>query len=264
MAQVRDIPVLGQFTREGLRYGANYLVEYDPHSIWYETSLTIAAHALRHSIRTDYHTFMHIPEEIEESLRKLGLDVESLQRGDVFRVLDNYTATTGLDPGKTRKGQDHLWLRSLDLKDWAASTVSEMKQEVPETEKRRLHLDDNTSVLVQYNDEKSFIDHWRTHEVPYARKFEHVTIHAVVRGVYSDAFYRQFESLCDGIVDLRSEEGNDGEISHYFRWRSIRGESADTRWRRLRFLANGEITADEAPVKLKELGIRKWLKGAGG
>lgn len=49
-----------------------------------------------------------------------------------------------------------------------------------------MHIDDNTSVVVQYNDEKAFIDFWRTKMIPEARKSEFACLHSVVTGAYSD------------------------------------------------------------------------------
>ena len=261
MPESLRLPILDRILPAGLRYGANYLVECDSHSIWYETSLTIAAQAVRNGVRTDYHTFTRIPEEIREGLLRLRLDSSSLTE-DSFRVLDNYSATTGVaDFQELSRRSSHKWLLSLDLKDWAESDIAEIKGEVPDIEKRRLHIDDNTSVLVQYNDEKSFIDHWRTHEIPWNRRFQTVAITSAVTGVYSDAFYRQLESICDGIFDFKSREEEDGKISHYFRVRSIRAEQVDSRWRPLRFLPDGEVAIGVQPARSRDLGISGWLKG---
>jgi len=65
------VPIFSDIIPRGFVYGANYLVEFPPSSPWYETSLTMAAKALRASVRTQYHTFMHIPREIKQALQNL-------------------------------------------------------------------------------------------------------------------------------------------------------------------------------------------------
>src|SRR5438132_670182 len=62
------LPYLRRVVPQGFDYGANYLVEFDAPSLWYETSLTIAADALKSGIRTDYHTFTHSPHDIRSAL----------------------------------------------------------------------------------------------------------------------------------------------------------------------------------------------------
>jgi KaiC/GvpD/RAD55 family RecA-like ATPase len=62
--------------------------------------------------------------------------------------------------------------------------------------------------------------------------------------VASDAFYRQFESLADGIIEFKSEEKS-GRIEHYVRVRAMRGKPYDSRWRTLQVLDNGEVKLAE-------------------
>ena len=243
----------------GLSYGANYLVEFEPQSLWYETSLTLTAEALKQGLRVDYHTFMHVPSEVKGSLSGLGLDITRLEGDTSFRVLDSYTGSTFLGPPQTIGARWKNFEKSLDLKDWAAG-ISEESTNPLERDKNRLHVDDNTSVLLQHNSEKSFIDYWRTHILLNARILNLAILHAAVTGVYSDTFYSQFEALCDGVIEFRGREEK-GQIEQYMRVRTIRGKPHDSRWRHLRLLENGGVVAELAKLKESELGVRDWLKG---
>jgi len=255
------VPLLSEMLPEGFAYGKNYLVEFDPHSLWYETSLTIASHSTRRGIKTDYHTFTHIPSEVKEGMTRLGLDVSKLEGNGTLRIVDSFTCTTLLRPEETKKSAlVRTMEKSLSLKDWERDDAELLREAAPEGEKRRLHIDDDTSTLVSYNDEKSFIDHWRTNAVPSARIFDWSILHSTITGVHSENFYRQFESLCDGIIEFKSREQNEN-IEQYVRIRVMRGKTHDSRWRRLRLLENGEVTFDSSSPKSDGLGISAWLKG---
>ena len=65
-------------------------------------------------------------------------------------------------------------------------------------------------------------------------------IHSLVAGAYSEGFYRQFESLCDGIIDFRSQEAG-GKMEHNVRIRAMRGRAFDSSWKRLQLMDNGEV-----------------------
>ena len=243
MPNVLALPILSDLVPGGFRYGLNLVVEFEPHSLWYETSLTIAAYGLRSGLRTDYHTFQHIPSEVVEALTRFGLDVQKLEEEGNLRILDTYTVTTGVGiPEKPKIGRPPYQMQSARLSDWSISAAQDMKspREIPEPEKRRLHIDDNTSVLLQYNSEKEMIDVWRTRFVPLARAREDIMIHSLVAGVYSEAFYKQFESLCDWIIDFKSQEIG-GEIEHNVRVRAMHGKTFDSRWRRLQLQESGEV-----------------------
>lgn len=237
------LPLLKDFVPAGLSYGANYLVEFESQSLWYETSLTLAAHALRNGIKTDYHTFTHPPKDVRNGLERLGLNLTELERDDTFRLWDSYTLQTGVGEPE-RIGalvpRDPIDIHSLNLDDWRKGDIEEAKAGVPETDKRRLHLDDDTTVLLQFNEKAKFLEHWRTQTIPYARRHEMAALHSAVTGVHSESFYKQFESFCDGIIDFKSQEEG-GEITHFMRVRVMRGKNHDSRWRRLGLLENGEV-----------------------
>ena len=237
-----SLQILKEVIPDGLEYGKNLLVEFQPDSIWYETSITIAAQALKDGIRTDYHTFQRPPKDVRVALTKLGVDLTRLEEEDLLRVIDSCTVQTGL--GLPEKADQYTAQQTLKLSEWSISVAQDMKGGIPDADKRRFHIDDNTGVLLQYNEERAFIDYWRTRIIPYVRAREGVSLNTLVAGVASDSFYKQFEALCDGIIDFKSEEKG-GEIEHYFRVRMMRGRHHSSQWRRLKLLENGEVALAE-------------------
>ena len=234
-------PFLKELVPSGFEYGSNLLVEFDSDSVWYETSLTIAAHALRAGIKIDYHNFQHTPSDIRKALDRRGLDVKKLEDNDMLWVVDSYTVQTGFD---TSKDQTDVTQVSVKLPDWSIALARDLKTGISETMKRRLHIDDNTGTLLQYNEEKAIIDFWRTRYIPYSRARECVNIYSLLTNVASTSFYKQYESLSDGIIDFKSEE-RENELQHYVRIRSLRGRGCDSRWKKLRLSDNGEVTLVE-------------------
>src|SRR5215831_16823668 len=90
------VPIFEDLVPGGFTNSANYVVEFESNSLWYETSLTIAVQAIKNGLKTQYHTFMHIPGEVRRDLLKLGIDSMKLEADDKFRLLDGYTRLTGL------------------------------------------------------------------------------------------------------------------------------------------------------------------------
>jgi hypothetical protein len=151
----------------------------------------IAADALKRGIKTNYHTWMRPPTKIREILAGLtGLDLTKL--GDqLLRVSDNYTPQTGfgvVDPSLAK------YVQPIKVSELSISAVQMIKSSA-EADKRWLHIDDNNTVLVQYNDEKSVIDYYRTRIIPECKARELAAIHTLAVGVHSESFYRQFRTL---------------------------------------------------------------------
>ena len=219
----------------GIEYGANLLVEYTPDSLWYETSFTIAAGALRDGLKTEYHTFQRSPDDVRKNLTRLGLNVKNLEEGGVLRILDSYTSQLGLRGAEEGR---------LKLSDISISQSQKLKAGYAEGEKGWLHIDDNLSVFTRYNSENTIVDWIRTRSIPDTKAAEGLWIYSLPTGVASDSFYRQCESLSDGIIDFESKE-KEGRIEQLVRVRLLRGQSCDSRWRELRVLENGEVTLVE-------------------
>jgi len=66
------LPILRELIADGIDYGTVLLVEFEPDSIWYETSLTIAVQALREGMKTAYDTIRDTPREVERAFASFG------------------------------------------------------------------------------------------------------------------------------------------------------------------------------------------------
>lgn len=231
--------ILKRLFPSGTSYGAVFLVEYDPDSIWYETSLTIAAQGLE-EVKTDFHTFDHAPSQIRESLTRLGVNVTEKERDGMLNVVDSYTTQIGISAPEGPK--DSVIQQSLRIADWSIATVQDMKDTAHlEHVEEHLHIDDNFSVLLRYNEEKSIVDWVRTRGLPQSRSHKELWFLSLATRIASDSFYRQFELVCDGILDFKNEE-EQGQLAHYLRVRAMRGKSFDSRWRKLQVSDRGEVT----------------------
>ncbi len=237
LSNALSIPIVKELVPGGIDYGTTLLVEFEPRSLWHEASLAIATQALRNGIPTVYHIFKRFPNEVRVDFTRLGLNVRQLEEESKLRVSDNYTRQTGL-------GSAQESMKSMKISDWSIGWMKEMKAGVPEAEKRWLHIDDDTSVMLQYNKEEECIDFWRTRLIPGFKASETVVLWGFLTGTASDSFYRKLESLCDGIIDFKSEEKGD-QIEQYVRMTAMRSKQYDSRWHKLRLSESGEVALTE-------------------
>lgn len=235
----------------GIEYGSIILVEFEPQSCWYDAAYSIAAQALRQEVRTDLHIFQHTPQAVRDRMSGFGLDVKELIDQDLLRIIDSYTVQIGVNAAEVPKGADVFKTSSVKLQDWAQAAAAQISSDIPESEKYRIHIDDNTAVLTRYNEEQAVVDYWRTRIIPLYRARASILVNAVALGVASDSFYKQQESLVDGIMDCRSQEEN-GRIEHYVRVRAFRGKSPDSRWQHVE-LQHGEVIFAPERRKHREL-----------
>lgn len=224
-------------------------MEYEPHSPWFEFSIFMAFLAVQRKRKTEYHTFSHTPEEVTDSLSHLGMDVSREVRTGSLRIIDSHSATTGLARPTSKRGVGFLSVTVPTLKEWSRAVRKQTMARIPKEDKGWFHIDDNTSLILQYNTEESFFDNWRTAFIPWGRSREMITLNAIVPRIASDAFYRKLESLYDGIIDLTSREGESG-LEHYVRIRSLHGAVFDSSWQRFTVGKAGEIVVKGSLAKV--------------
>jgi adenylate cyclase len=243
------IPLLDELAHDGFFYGGLYIIEFDPDSLWYETSQTIAALALKRGEKVEYHVFEHFPNEASEALSRL-VGSTKFEAEELLSIVDSYTQTMEYeeDQKKGKPNNDGGFRvaktrgKPLDIVKSAENWAKEAKLGYTDKDKRWLHIDDNTGIFLRYNDEKTVIDKWRTGILPYsvrARKTPHLL--AFPKGGASDWFYSQFESFCDGIIELKAKEES-GRIENFVRIRLLRGKTFDSSWHRLELSSSGELT----------------------
>lgn len=239
-----DIEIFERLAPGALRFGMTCVVEFEPHSIWPELSLSIAAQALRHGIKTEYHVFQHTPSEINSALRQMGVEVEKFEREGSFRVMDSYTPTTPLTGPMEGRREPLLSGKTPDIPQWIGAIQEKMKTGFEEEERRWLHIDDNETVLLQFSDEESIMDGWRTTFVPMAKSRELLILHSLATGIASESFYRKTEAMADVVIDVTTREAG-GRLENYIRLRALRGAKFDSRWHRVELLSSGEVALED-------------------
>jgi len=231
--------ILSRFFPTGIPYGVAFVVEYEPDSVWYESSLTIGAQSLK-EVDTAYHCFDHPPTQIRDALTKLGVNCPEKEKDGMLNIIDSYTTQLGI--AAPEGPRDSVLRRSLKISDWSIAFAQELKESRRSVDIRdHVHIDDNFSVLVRYNDEKSVVEWVRTRALPQTRAHEELWFIGLAIGIASDSFYRNLELVCDGIFDFKSEE-KQGQLEQYLRLRSMRGKAFDSSWQKLQVSEHGEVT----------------------
>ena len=241
------IPLIEDLTTQPVPAGSNILVEFDPASQWYNASLTITAGWIRSGGVGNYNVFNHGPEDARSKLRRLGLDVETLEREEKLRIIDWYTCQLG------QKSKEKYAETSLKVADQSILIRQAMltggRSPYPDT---GYHLgpnvlrisDDEVGVMLRFNDEKSYMDYWRLREIPIAAATKSTILSGTVKGVYSEYVYKSLEASADGIIDFKIDEEG-GEVRNLMRIRSMGSVGYDSRWHHLKISDNSEVALEK-------------------
>jgi KaiC/GvpD/RAD55 family RecA-like ATPase len=232
------IPLIEDLTAGPVQPGSNLLVEFDPSSQWHNASLTIAAGWLSSGGKVSYLAGSRPPDEVRERLTRLGLNPATLEETDQLWITDFYTAgVTG------QKSKEKFAVDSLKVADMSIWMGKEVTHEPPAPE--FLIIDDNTSNMDRFNEEKSWIELMLSRVLPMAKR-RRITqfISILAGGVHSPWAYKQLEAASDGIVDFKLEERNN-EAVNLIRVRSMRNVGFDSKWHILRIGENFAVTLEK-------------------
>jgi len=226
------IPLIDDLTSGPIPPGSNIIVEFDPASIWYNASLTIAAGWLKTGGSVSYIAHTQPPDDFRSQLRQLGISVEELEQKDRLWVTDFYSPSIG-QKSKEKAGPESLKVADLSL--WLGREAM-VERAAPEF----LVITDNNSILDRFNDEKNWVELFLTRPIPMAKPRQITQLIAFISGIHSPWAYKQLEAAADGIVDFKVEEGAE-ETRDLMRIRALRKGRFDRRWHELTIAENSEV-----------------------
>jgi KaiC/GvpD/RAD55 family RecA-like ATPase len=222
------IPLIEDLTTSPIPSGNNFLVEFDSKSQWYTASLAIAAGWLQTGGDVIYNNAAQPPDIIRLLLKRFGLDVESLEKQDRFRIYDHYTQTLG----QTSKEKYTGSLRVAD-----ASIVFSQQLFRRGANPNVIRIWDNASTLARFNEEKNWVEFELSRRFPLAQVQKSNLVLGIIKGVHSEWAYKQLEAAADGIVEFRFDESGD-EIRNIIRISRMRNTRYDSRWHELSISEN--------------------------
>jgi KaiC/GvpD/RAD55 family RecA-like ATPase len=175
------------------------MIEFEPTSQWYNSSLTMAAGWAKQGGVVGYNGFVQPPERVRAQLIGLGLNVEELERNNRFWLYDWYSPTLGR---RSKDGIESLKVADLSIQFRLMDDLNEPDPEWFES----LRIADNFSTLARFNDEKSWIEFMLTRVFPIGSVLKSTLIFGIMKGVHSEWAYRQLEGSADGVVEFRLQD----------------------------------------------------------
>lgn len=246
------IPFLSELIPGGIKAGTILLVEFDPESQWFAVATTMTAKVIQNGGNVAFQAGARPPEDIENDLSAMGVDVPRAFEEVHLYINDWYSATLRggrIEPlapeaghiEETRTGSKYLSLKVQDmsLEFLKASKSTNESPIYANWPAGSLNIADSFSIFLRFNEEKAYAEYLETRQNPQQRKMQRITIRGVVRGSHSDWFYKRMEAAFDGVVDIQVLE-REGKAKNFLRIRGIRGLPHDSAWHEVEMRANGE------------------------
>ena len=226
------IPLIQDLMMDPVPAGSALMVEFDPTSLWYAASMTIAAGWLKTGGIVTYSVNGQTPDSIRAQFRSLGLDVEMLEKDERLVIFDGYTITLG------RRSKEKYAAQSLKAGDLSITYSREVMQAGPVPE--LLTIVDTVSSLARFNDDRAWVEFLLTRGIPSASLTKSTTIAGIIQGLHPDSVYKQLEAAVDGVVDFKLDEATNPP-TNLMRIKSVRNIGFDGRWHQLKKGENSEV-----------------------
>lgn len=233
---VPRLALIEDLTTRSVPPGSNLLVEYNPVSQWHNASFTIAAGWLKTGGRVSYNAFAQPPTNVRAGLKRLGFDVDLLEREDKLRIQDWYTATLG------SKSEEKFAHQSLKVADTSIELLRRLQESPPQPD--LLRMDDDSSTMARFNEEKNWVEVVLTRDMPTSPILKSTNIISLTKGVHSEWVYKRFEAACDGVIEFELDES--GMVTKdTVRIRSMRNVGFNREWHQLKIGDNLEVTLEK-------------------
>ncbi|HYB66771.1 MAG TPA: ATPase domain-containing protein [Candidatus Acidoferrales bacterium] len=226
------IPLIEDLMMDPVPAGSALMVEFDPTSLWYAASMTIAAGWLKTGGIVTYSVNGQTPDSIRAQFRRLGFDVETLEKDERLVIFDGYTITLG------RISNEKYAAQSLKAGDLSITYSREVMQAGPVPE--LLTIVDTVSSLARFNDDRAWVEFLLTRGIPSASLTKSTTIAGIIQGLHPDSVYKQLEAAVDGVVDFKLDEATNPP-TNLMRIKSVRNIGFDGRWHQLKKGENSEV-----------------------
>jgi len=227
------IPLIEDLTTGSVLPGTQILVEYDPISVWYDASVSIAAGWIKTGGHASYNVAARPPEQVRLQFKRLSLNVEKLEEDGRLSIDDWYTTTLG------QKSKEKLSMDSLKAHDLSIVMAKEVTASGPLV--GELIVRDDLSMLDRFNEERNWVEFLLSRAIPGNRSRKVTAIRGVIRGVHHDWAYKQLEASVDSVVDFKLDETTDPP-TNLMRIKSMRNLNFDGRWHQLNVNENFEVT----------------------
>ena len=185
--------------------------------------------------RVDYDTFAQPPDDVRTRLKRLGLEIESLERENRLTITDWYTATLGQ---KSKEKFAHDSLKFSELSIYFSQTIMR-----GEPEPDHLYLADDDSTFARFNEEKAWVELELTRIIPGIKRRKAIGVMGIMKGIHSEWVYKRLEGASEVIVDFKVDETGP-EARDLVRIRSSQFPSFDRRWHGIKISENFEVTLE--------------------
>lgn len=214
-------PILSEFFG-AIPYGRVILAMYDPDSQYGSLMVNIAADHLKSGGDLLYLVSSRPVIEIRQQFNDLGVKVDEYEAKDTAVLFDVYSNQMGT------KSSEKYQTTASNLNE-VSITISES---APQWPAGTLVIGESYSHMA-FNQETMFAKFSRK-LVGVWRNQGAVMVVGLAVDLHPPEFYQEMKLLSDGAFEVRLRE-HGGEIINAIRARSMKGQSCDTRWRRILF-----------------------------